>query len=225
MSLLFPSPAWHVISRLGEAQILLPAALGLALWLGLRAGSSRLSVAWMAGLGLAALITTITKIAFIGYGVGIPVINFTGVSGHAMFAAAVYPLVFGALASGLSLPAQRKAVLFGAVLAVVIGISRVQIFAHSWSEVVTGLVLGGAASTTALWVAHMPHVRVPWWLPAMVAVWLLITPAEAPPSRTHDVVTRLSLAMSGRSEPYTRRVMLATWRQQRSLDAARLLRP
>ncbi|HZE91564.1 MAG TPA: phosphatase PAP2 family protein, partial [Rhizobacter sp.] len=184
-----------------------------------------LSLAWMVSLAFAVLVTTVTKVAFIGYGLGVAAINFTGVSGHAMFAAAVYPLVFGALASSLSAPAQRTAVLLGAALALLIGISRVQLFAHSWSEVATGLALGGSASAAALWVARMPHVRVPGWLPAGVLVWLLVMPTQAPPSRTHDLVTRLSLALSGRSEPYTRRAMLAAWHQQRAGETKLLLRP
>ena len=40
----------------------------------------------------AALITTVTKVAFIGYEVGYAPLDYTGISGHAMFAAAVLPV-------------------------------------------------------------------------------------------------------------------------------------
>lgn len=216
-----PSPAWYLISRLGEAQILLPAAIALAAWLAWRADAPRIAFAWMSTMALAAFITTVTKIAFIGFAFGVPQINFTGVSGHAMFSAAVYPLVFGGLATSMSDRARFRAVLFGALLAVLIGVSRVALWTHSWSEVVFGLVLGGLASGVSLCVARMPDVRLPWWLPVLIAGWLVVTPNAAPPSRTHDWVTRLSLELSGRPEPYTRRAMLADWRRQRA--AASLL--
>jgi membrane-associated phospholipid phosphatase len=211
--------AWHLVSRLGEAQILLPAAIALAAWLAWRADAPRLAFTWMLAMGTAAAITTVTKIAFIGFALGIPQINFTGISGHAMFSAAVYPLVFGGLATAMSDAARRRAIVLGVLLALLIGVSRVKIYAHSWSEVVLGLALGGLASATALWVARMPHVRMPWWVPALLVGWLLITPTQAPASRTHDWVTRLSLALSGRPEPYTRRAMLADWREQQRQEA------
>lgn len=83
---------WHVLTRLGEAQILLPLALlaGLAL---MRTAQARpQAVRWLSLLLAAAFVTTLSKVAFIGWGIGWRAFDFTGVSGHAMFAAAVYPV-------------------------------------------------------------------------------------------------------------------------------------
>ena len=86
-SLLF----WHLLTRLGEAQILLPAMVLVTACLTWRHGPTRLALGWLASTALAATITTLSKVAFIGYGVGLPALDFTGISGHAMFAAAVLP--------------------------------------------------------------------------------------------------------------------------------------
>ncbi len=96
-------PFWLLLTRLGEAPILLPAAM-LALWaLSRHAAGRRLALGWLGSLGSAVFLTTATKVAFIGWGLGWPAIDFTGISGHAMFAAAVYPLLFGTWAPGTRL--------------------------------------------------------------------------------------------------------------------------
>ena len=45
--------------------------------------------------------TTASKVAFIGWGLGLSALDFTGISGHAMIASAVYPLLLGTLAANL----------------------------------------------------------------------------------------------------------------------------
>src|SRR5205814_1610038 len=80
--------------------------------------------------------------------------------------------------------------------ALLIAVSRVMVGAHSVSEVAAGLLVGGMVSGSALWVARMREAAVPLWLPACVALWLTLTPAHAPASTTHDMVTRLALSLS-----------------------------
>ena len=213
------SPFWHAITRLGEAQVMLPAALALLLWLAHRPAARLLVWWWLGMMVLAVSITTATKIAFIGYGFGWAALDFTGVSGHAMFAAVVYPLLFLVLNSARSVGWQRAALACGYLLALCVGISRVMVGAHSPSEVVAGLALGGAAGAAAIAMAHTPAIRMPMWLPVAVVVSVLVLGVNAPPSRTHDLVTRISLALSGRSAPYTRHEMLRNWQlQQRGLQ-------
>jgi membrane-associated phospholipid phosphatase len=208
---------WSLITRLGEAQILLPAALVASVWLWRRETGRPLVTLWLPLLCLATLVTTASKVAFLGWGVGIPAVNFTGISGHSMFAAAVYPLLAGAIAAPLSALGQRLSLLAAYALALLVGVSRVKVGAHSYSEVLAGLLLGGIASALALALAHMPHAKVRWWMPVGLAVWLSLTPAGAPASRTHDWVTRLSLALSGREAPYTRTEMLNAWRLRKAV--------
>ena len=195
---------WALVTRLGEAQIALPVLFASMIWLMRRHGNLRLVTWWLCFVVGAALLTLTTKVAFIGWGVGVAALNFTGVSGHTMFASTVYPLLACLLFTEWPTQQRRGAVWAGAAVALVVGISRVVVGAHSVSEVVAGLVVGGAASAAALTLARHPVASVPYWVPLGVALWLGITPITAPVSETHGMVTRLSLALSGRAVPYTR---------------------
>ena len=210
---------WFTITRLGEAQILLPAMLSMALWLVHRSGATRVAMLWIGLTALAASLTTMTKVAFIGWGIGVPELNFTGISGHSMFATAVLPVLARACASTADDRWHRPSILLGYALAVVVTVSRVATGAHSVSEAVVGFALGGAASAAVLSLASMPHTPLPKALLGGLALWIALTTAGAPPSRTHDWVTRLSLAVSGHERPFTRYDL---WREyRRQLDQQR----
>jgi membrane-associated phospholipid phosphatase len=205
---------WHLLTRLGEATILLPAAL-LALLMLLRRSATRpVAVWWLVLLMGSTLLTTASKLAFMGWGLGSPAFNFTGISGHAMFAAAIYPLLLATLASSASPNAQRLAVALGFAVALMIGISRVKVGAHSGTEVVAGLLLGGAVSIAVLALTRLPRAVMSPIIPALVAVWLMITPVHAPQLKTHSWVTQLALRLSGHATPYTRVDLLHTGARQ-----------
>lgn len=218
MSSLYVDAFWHGITRLGEAQILLPTALALALWLAWRVRAPRLAAAWLLGIAAAAAVTTASKVAFIGYGWGWPALDYTGISGHAMFASAILPVagmaLAGALVDGRAPAWHRTGLAAGVALALLVGVSRAVVGAHSASEIVAGWVVGGVAAAAVLRAAPMPSARLPLWLPVVVSLWLGTASAKAPPSITHDLVTRCSLALSGRTVPYTRSDMLIAWRLQ-----------
>jgi hypothetical protein len=130
--------AWYLLTRLGEAQILLPAMLALLLWLAAQPATRPLAWRWALGTLLATAITTATKIAFIGFGVGIARIDFSGLSGHAMFAASLLPLMVALLRAQGGARLSAGSLLPGALLALLIAVSRVRVGAHSWSEVLLG---------------------------------------------------------------------------------------
>lgn len=195
---------WHLLTRLGEMQILLPAALLALLTLLRRPQARPLARWWLVFLLASAGLTTASKLAFMGWGIGNAALDFTGISGHAMFAAAIYPLLLGTLASHASPVVQRLAIGAGFVLALLIGISRLEVGAHSVSEVIAGLLLGGAASVGAMALACLPRAVIGPVLPLLVAVWIGVMPMHAPPSQTHDLVTQLALRLSGHQTPHTR---------------------
>ena len=213
---------WLAVTRLGEAQILLPAFCAGALWLALArpAGARgrlaqgnahahdhparRSALRWVAGIAATTVVTTLSKIAFLGFGIGIAALDFTGFSGHSMYSWAILP-VLAAIVAGW------RGALVGVALAMLITYSRVDLGAHSWSEAISGMALGAAAAgwTLADYLAHPGAVRAPWWLPLLLAAWLTLLPMRAPPSRTHGLVVAISLKLSGHTRPYTRFELLA----------------
>ena len=207
MSLTAPPahPFWYLITRLGEAQILLPAVLFLC-WALFRGFSSReLVKQWLLFLVLATLITTATKLAFIGWGIGIASIDFTGISGHSMFACAILPVLTAALIRAQGRPwLGVVAMLLGYALAIGVAWSRIVTGAHSMSEVAAGLAVGGLASSRTFSAARNSDLRLPLRSVLALALWLIVMPVIAPPSNSHDLVTRLARALSGHIEPFTR---------------------
>ncbi|OYU78892.1 MAG: phosphatidic acid phosphatase [Burkholderiales bacterium PBB5] len=195
---------WPLITRLGEAQILLPALLLACALLAWRRGAARWAGAWLTLTATAAALTTATKVAFIGFGWGLPALDFTGISGHAMFAAAIWPPLLRLAEGHWPLRRPGSGVWLGALLAALVAVSRVMVGAHSWSEVAAGFALGGAVSAAALWRPSLP--RQPLWrgVPLLLAAWGVLGTAAAPPSRTHDWVTRLALAAARREQPFLR---------------------
>jgi membrane-associated phospholipid phosphatase len=212
------STYWHLITRLGEVQLLLPAALWACLALLHQPGTRLFAVRWLQAIGVAALITTGSKIAFIGWGVGLAAWDFTGVSGHAMFSAAIYPLLLATLACRLPEGWQKASVWASVALVLLVGVSRVMVGAHSVSEVLAGLLLGGAASAFAIWQLGLPRARLNLYVPLVAVVWLAVAPLQAPQVPTHSWVTRASLMLSGHAKPHTRTGML---RGQHAADHGR----
>jgi hypothetical protein len=84
-----------------------------------------------------------------------------------------------------------------------VGVSRVVVDAHSVSEVVAGLALGGAVGSLALGLGSL-RLRVGLWPAPLLALWLGACALIAPPSPTHSMVTQLALALSGNQQPFTR---------------------
>lgn len=201
---------WHQLTRLGELQLVLSVAAFAALVLIVRDRAWPLARRWLALLLLAIVLALVSKLAFIGWGIGWASLDFTGVSGHAMMSAAVYPLTLVVLASARSRPAARSAFMLGLALALLVGVSRVAVGAHSWSEVCAAWLLGLSVTGWTLRRHGVPVARA--GTPALFAmlvpalcitgVWAML--AWPSPFNSHRVVTRLALALSGHAAPHTR---------------------
>ncbi|GAA5787014.1 phosphatase PAP2 family protein [Chitiniphilus shinanonensis] len=198
---------WIVVSWLGHTWLVLPLALLLALMF-VVAGDARGALRWLVALAVAIGLTTLSKLAFLGWGIGIRALDFTGISGHAMYAAAVWPVAGALLAS----PARRRlGMTLGGVAALLIGVSRLGLAVHSPSEVVAGWLVGGAV---AAWVLRqpLPQSSVGWRWAAILAValasrWVAVPPATL--AQPHRMLVKLALVLSGRTAPYDRHTI---WR-------------
>jgi len=200
---------WHLVTRLGEAQVALPLALLMAASRARHAETRPGAFQWIALLAIAVLVTAATKLAFIGWGIGSPALNFTGISGHTMFAAAIYPPLLSALASGRSARTRHLAVGAGCIVALLVGVSRVVLATHSVSEVLAGWLAGGLVSVAVVGRGMSVPARLDVIIVAVAALWMTLMPAAAPTFDTHSLVTRMALQLSGHERPYTRRALLA----------------
>jgi membrane-associated phospholipid phosphatase len=193
------SAFWQALSSLGNSKLLLPAAGMLVL----TAGPQRWRIAqrWLPALGLVCALTLVSKLAFLGWGQGIAVLDFTGISGHAAVSSAIYPV-----ALSLLLAARWKwpGFLMGLSLALSIAYSRLPLHAHSLSEVVAGSMLGAGASlwVCAGWDAQLRNRLLGCGAALLMAV--ICVQHVMPGVSTHDQVLKLAQLLSGRSTLYDR---------------------
>jgi membrane-associated phospholipid phosphatase len=205
---------WSHLSALGGLNVTASLALAIGAWL-VGARSWRLALAWGLLFGAAMALAAASQMAFIGWGIGIRSLAFTGFSGHAARAAAVFPVALYLLAdrggAGRTDGGRDRwrdhwrylALLSGALLAVAVALARVKIGAHSPSEAVAGCLLGlGAAG---LFVARTRAARdfspQPLLLGLLAATILL---PVADPLDAHQWLTAAALKLSGRDRVYLR---------------------
>lgn len=205
-----PRHLWFLITSLGGAGVTLPLAIAIALWLAL-GYTWRIAAGWLVLLGVAIGVVTMTKVAFLGWGVGVRELNFTGLSGHAALSTAVYPVALFLML----LPAQPKiralGVALGLATGIVVGLSRVVVEAHSPSEAITGCLVG---AVTALMFVRWAWDAEPGRLsatPVAVSLLTLTIALHGVHVPTQRWVTHIALKVSGHERPYIR----ARWKAGR----------
>ncbi|AUT63443.1 phosphatase PAP2 family protein [Paraburkholderia terrae] len=210
-----PPQFWLLVTNFGGAGLTLPLAFAIALWLTV-GYSWRLAAVWLFLLGVAVALVTATKIAFLGWGVGVQVWDFTGLSGHAMFATAVFPVA--ALLVLLPAPPAVRAVgvalaLFGGAL---VGFSRIVVEAHSPSEAITGCIVGGLTALVFVRIAWnaTPPGRLP-VAPVVLSLTIITLALHAVHLPTQRWVTHIALKISGHDRPFVR----ARWKALRDAYA------
>ncbi|HGY1117320.1 TPA: phosphatase PAP2 family protein [Escherichia coli] len=171
---------WQLISFFGDSTVLLPSAAALFIVLMLRKTSRLLAWQWSLLFGITGAIVCASKLAFMGWGLGIRELDYTGFSGHSALSAAFWPIFLWLLSARFSAGVQKAAVAAGYALAAVVGYSRLVIHAHSVSEVIAGLLLGAAGS--ALFLLHSGNKAPTQSLLGQVAT--AIGPLDKPFTRT-----------------------------------------
>ena len=198
-----PLHLWYSITRLGGAGLTLPLALTIALWLAL-GYTWRLAAGWLAILAAAIGIVALTKIAFLGWGVGVREWDFTGVSGHAMLSTAVYPV--GLFLTLLPRRASIRVlgVALGMAAGIAVGLSRVVLDAHSPSEAISGCIIGALAAVLFVWWAWDARPGKLSAVPVAVSLLMLAVALHDVRVPTQRWITHVALHLSGRDHPYVR---------------------
>lgn len=194
---------WILITSIGNTVITIPITLTIAIWL-LAGREWKMSLLWCVLFGAAMMLVLASKIAFVGWGIGIEALDFTGISGHATRAAMVFPVLFY---FGLQ-RAPRKisaiSVYLGVALGVLISISRVMVNSHSGSEILIGWLLGSCMCVIFLQAIKNRAILISRrWLLACSFSLLFISPAIKP-YQPDNIIVSLALAISGHEKPFDR---------------------
>jgi membrane-associated phospholipid phosphatase len=194
---------FEALSYLGDVAVSASLIMGIALLFALQR-KWHFVVLWgllnLLGMGL----VLISKVAFIGWGVGIQSIDYTGFSGHAMRAATVLPVI-GFLYSEKKTNIVRAGIIVIAIgLSMMIGYSRILLQVHSISEILAGWLLGFAISTYFIYAicqtSRVFHYRP--LIPFLIIPLFFLNNFGATP--TQKWLIDLSLYLSGNSQAYTR---------------------
>jgi membrane-associated phospholipid phosphatase len=205
---------WSALSFLGSITITGPLGVAIAVWL-LAGRSWRLALSWCVMFGAGMALVVVTKVAYLGWGIGIPSVHFAGLSGHAMRACAVYPVLFYLAVRRLSPSARQGAVVAGAVLASLISYSRMPMLSHSLSEVLLGGAVGFGIAVAFLVQARSEQpATVGRVLLALCTAVLLVMPLTEP-VHTERLMRQLAMQLSGRPSAVER-----TWKLRQEKEQA-----
>ncbi len=213
-----PHDYWRAFTWLGDSGLLIPASLLIVLLLAWSRETRFAALLWCIVFGAGSMAILVSKLAFMGWGIGSPRLNFTGFSGHTAISTSVWPVLLWLAAAqwtkrwpqSLS-PARglQLAAVLGWALGLGIGISRLALYAHSVSEVVGGFVLGFAVSATFLaLVRNRPLPHFPWPVAVAGLVLPLFILRPGTPAPTQDLLEVIAMRMAGTTQPYTREQLL-----------------
>lgn len=185
----------------GHTSVMVPAAVAITIWL-VTERAWRMALWWSLFFMIGIFLVAASKVAFLGWGVGIRSLDFKALSGHAMRTTAVMPVLFYLLLQRSSSLVRITGVLFGIVLGIIMGISLVALNFHSASESVAGCILGGFISLGFIWMlGTSPVPDWNYWLIPFSLITLLVVWYVKPSSIVHWIVN-IALYLSGHDEPY-----------------------
>jgi membrane-associated phospholipid phosphatase len=199
----------HILTYFGDSMLLIPTAVIMAILITWKNSDRRAVWYWALAFCAAGAIVSLSKIAFLGYGIGSARFNFTGFSGHSAMSATLWPVMLWLL-SGRLKPAWRTcAVLVGYLIPLMVGASRLVLNYHSTSEVVAGLILGFTLSTAFLVSQRRSELQGFSATQLCIALLLpLLLMSHGRLATTQQFLQRFSVQLSGIDHAWTRAELL-----------------
>lgn len=196
---------WRTLTYFGDSMLLIPTAVIIALILPWKSDNRRTVWYWLLAFGLAGLLVSLSKILFLGFGIGSARFNFTGFSGHSAMSATLWPVMLWLLSGRWSSLWRGFAIGIGYIIPLLVGLSRLVIHAHSTSEVATGLLLGFTLSSAFLLSQRRTALKGFSW-PQVGAAFLvpLLLLGHGRVATTQQFLERFSADLAGLEKPFTR---------------------
>lgn len=197
--------SWKTLTYFGDSMLLIPTAVIIALVLPWKSDNRRTVWYWLLAFGLAGLLVSISKIMFLGFGIGSARFNFTGFSGHSAMSATLWPVMMWLVSGRWSSFWRTLTISIGYLIPMMVGLSRLAIHAHSPSEVIAGLALGFTLSSTFL-LSQRDTALKAFSLPQMGVAFLvpLLLVSHGRVATTQQFLERFSADLAGLEKPYTR---------------------
>jgi len=145
--------SWEKLLHLGDLPLTLAVASAVTTWL-LAAGAWRSAISWSVLYALTIGLVAGSKIAFLGWGTGVPGLGFKAFSGHAAGATAVFPTAFYLLVYRRGLRIRQVAVTAGLALGAAVALTLVIANEHTLAESAAGWLMGATASLASILLAR-----------------------------------------------------------------------
>jgi len=131
--------------HLGDLELTLPLAAAMSAWL-MAARAWRTAFWWSFLFSIGIGLVGATKIAFLGWGAGLPALNFKAVSGHATGVTAVFPTLFYLLLHSRGASWRTVGAAAGLVLGAAVALLLVGTGEHTVAEALAGWGMGALVS-------------------------------------------------------------------------------
>ena len=147
--------SWTTLLHLGDLAFILPAAAAMTAWMA-AARAWRMAFWWSLLFALAIGLVGATKIAFLGWGGGLPAFGFKALSGHATGVTAVFPTLFYLMLQQSPAAVRQAGVAAGLLLGAAMAVLLVTLGAHTLSEALAGWAMGALVSLGGIRMAGRP---------------------------------------------------------------------
>lgn len=199
---------WNLLTYFGDSMLILPTGITIAFFMLWKADSPATTLIWLITLGISGFAVSISKLLFLAWGIGSSTFNFTGFSGHTTMSATLWPVMFWLISQRFQHDRRRLMIAVGYFVAIMVGISRLALHAHSVSEVISGLVLGSLCSGIFLYTQRSRDMRYFTFTPLLI---LLILPLSlmsfGKKAPTQQLIEHLATQITGK-QPWTRAKLL-----------------
>jgi len=192
---------WKLIIDIGHTAVMLPVAAAIAAWL-IAGGAWKRALCWCLLFAAGLSLVSLSKIAFLGWDAGIPLLGFKALSGHTLCATAVIPVLFFVTMQDRQISSRARGVFFGFCVCVGLGVLLVHFKFHTASEVIASFTLGVLISLGYMRIATaLPAPRMHrWTVPLSLLVFVLVFSVK--PSLINHRLVGVALHLSGRDRPY-----------------------
>ncbi|MGA5653928.1 phosphatase PAP2 family protein [Rahnella contaminans] len=199
---------WNILTYFGDSMLILPTGITLALFMLWKADGPATALIWLITLGISGLAVSISKLLFLAWGIGSSTFNFTGFSGHTTMSATLWPVMFWLISQRFQPDRRRLLIAVGYFIAIMVGISRIALHAHSVSEVISGLILGSHCSGIFLYTQRSRDMHYFTFTPLVI---LLILPLSlmsfGKKASTQQLIEHIATQITGK-QPWTRAKLL-----------------
>lgn len=193
--------SWTQLFELGDLTLTLPLASAMAAGL-LGARDWRAAGAWTVPFVLALALVGAAKLAFLGWGTGLPALDFKAPSGHAAGVSVVFPTLLYLLLRHGRAGLRRAGLVLGVLLGAVVAALLAAAGEHSPAEAWAGWLIGSGAGLAAIRLAGpAPAPRPLAGLACAVLVFAGVGWAMQRAQVGYWMV-KVALALSGKARPF-----------------------